>query len=321
MLQRSPTYIVSLPSVDPWLGKLRRVLPARRAGWVVRWRSILRQHLLFRLSKRWPAAIGGRLVGRAARLLPEGYDVATHFTPRYRPWDQRLCLVPDQDLFRAIRAGSAEVVTDHIDTFTETGIRLASGAELPADLVVSATGLRLKIFGGIAISVDGVPVNVADRLVYKAMMLEGVPNFAFAFGYTNASWTLKVDLVGEHLNRLLRYLDRHHYQVFVPTARAGQESADGPGLLDLDAGYVHRAAGQLPRQGVSGPWRTRSDYLADIRALRFGRVSGPDLCFRTGPAGPTSTERPAVVAEPIPAAEGAVPAGGGVIPGELRETV
>ncbi|WP_241834434.1 flavin-containing monooxygenase [Pseudofrankia asymbiotica] len=354
MLQRSPTYVASLATSDSLMSGLRRVLPDRWAAWLVRWRNILRNQLVYRLSRSRPEMVRRELLAGVARALPDGYDVATHFTPSYGPWDQRLCVAPDGDLFRAISAGNVEVVTDHVDTFTERGIRLRSGRELAADVVVTATGLRLRMFDGIALTVDGETVRVPRRRVYKGMMLEGVPNFVFAFGYVNASWTLKVDLVAEHLGRLLRYLDRHGYRAFVPggpaapaeaeaeaqaeagarpdgasqaggalaatgTIPAGRAggAAGGTSLLDLTAGYVLRDAGELPRQGDRPPWRTRMSYLADVRALRFGRVTGPDLRFLSLPetapeavaGGPAADVCP-VVPEPR-AGTGSSPSGGG----------
>lgn len=282
MLQRSPTYVISMPAVDRLTVRLRRVLPRRWAGWLVRWHNILRQQLLFRLSRRRPQLVRRTLLAQVARALPPGYDVARHFTPSYDPWDQRLCLVPDGDLFAAIRGGNVDVVTDEVDTFVEGGLRLRSGQELAADLVVTATGLRLKMFDGIPLTVDGVRVRVPDRRMYKGLMLEGVPNFVFAFGYTNASWTLKVDLVGEHLARLLRHLDRHRLRAFVPDPGDRSDEPGGKGdrtFFDFSSGYVLRGAAELPRQGERGPWRTRMSYLADVRALRFGRVAGPELRF------------------------------------------
>ncbi|OHV34422.1 FAD-containing monooxygenase EthA [Pseudofrankia sp. EUN1h] len=307
MLQRSPTYVVALPAVHPLMTRLRRVLPARWAAWLVRWHNILLGQFMYWLSRHRPEAVRRELLARVARALPAGYDVATHFAPAYGPWDQRLCVAPDGDLFRAISAGNVEVVTDHVDTFTERGIRLRSGRELAADVVVTATGLRLRMFDGIALTVDGEPVHVPRRRVYKGMMLEGVPNFAFALGYVNASWTLKVDLVGGHLCRLLRHLDRHGYRVFVPgdltadrALPAGSAAGTGRGssVLDLTASYVLRDAGELPRQGDRPPWRTRMSYLADIRALRFGRVTGLDLRFLPPPeaASEAVVRRPAAPA-------------------------
>ncbi|OHV65409.1 FAD-containing monooxygenase EthA [Pseudofrankia sp. BMG5.36] len=324
MLQRSPTYVASLPAVDPLMSGLRRVLPGRWAAWLVRWRNILRNQLIYRLSRSRPEMVRRELLAGVARALPDGYDVATHFTPSYGPWDQRLCVAPDGDLFRAISAGNVEVVTDHVDTFTERGIQLRSGRELAADVIVTATGLRLRMFDGIALTVDGETVRVPRQRVYKGMMLEGVPNFVFAFGYINASWTLKVDLVAEHLGRLLRHLDRRGYRIFVPgrpaapagagagpdgasladgAARAANGAipagsadgaASGSSLLGLNAGYVLRDAGELPRQGDRPPWRTRMSYLADVRALRFGRVTGPDLRFLS----PAETAPEAVTGQP-----------------------
>jgi len=311
MLQRSPTYVVSLPAVDPLAARLRRVLPGRWAGWLVRWRNILRQHLVFQFSRRQPGVARRALLARVAGQLPTGYDVARHFTPTYDPWDQRLCVVPDGDLFAAIRGGNVDVVTDEIDTFVGTGIRLRSGTELAADLVVTATGLRLKMFDGIPFTVDGAPVPVPARRMYKGMMLEGVPNFVFAFGYTNASWTLKVDLVGEHLARLLGHLDRRGYRMFVPVAEPDEpaEATTAAGdrtFFGFSSGYVQRAAAELPRQGARGPWLTRMSYLADLRTLRFGRVDGPELRF-----GPLPRTRPQGEALSAGGAEQALLADGG----------
>jgi monooxygenase len=207
------------------------------------------------------------------RQLPEGYAVDTHFNPKYNPWDQRLCAVPDGDLFRVLRDGSASIVTDRIETFTEQGIRLASGAELEADVIVTATGLDLLAFGGIRLSVDGEAVDLAQTMVYKAMMLSDVPNFAFAIGYTNASWTLKVDLVCEYLGRLVGHMDRFGYDTCMPhNDDAGMETRP---LLDFGAGYVQRAVHAFPRQGTRGPWQLAMSYAADVKNLRKGPVEDP----------------------------------------------
>ncbi|MBL7502440.1 NAD(P)/FAD-dependent oxidoreductase [Frankia sp. CNm7] len=291
MLQRSPTYVASLPAVDPLATRLRRALPDRWAGTLIRRRNIVSQQFVYRLSRRRPELVRRELLRRVREALPAGYAVSRHFTPSYDPWDQRLCVVPDGDLFRVISSGQAEVVTDHVDTFTEHGILLRSGRELACDVIVTATGLRMALFDGIALSVDGEPVRVPDRLMYKGMMLEGVPNFAFVFGYANASWTLKVDLVGRHLGRLLRHLDRSGHRVFVPVDPAGPVGgADGTNdeaaLLGLTSGYVRRAAGELPRQDTRAPWRARMSYPRDLRALRFGRVTSPALRFDPPLPGP-----------------------------------
>jgi cation diffusion facilitator CzcD-associated flavoprotein CzcO len=217
--------------------------------------------------------------------LPAGYDIDTHFTPRYNPWDQRLCLVPDGDLFTEISRGRAEVVTDTIETFTETGIRLSSGRELPADVVVTATGLNLRLFGGMSVRVDGEQIALPTTMAYKGMMLSGLPNFAFAMGYTNASWTLKVDLTYEFMWRLFRYMDGHGYSSCVPEKK--DSSLTEQPFLDFAAGYVLRSVGDLPKQGPKAPWRLRMNYALDLLTLRFGRVEDGVLSFRR------TAERPA----------------------------
>ena len=223
MLQRSPSYILSLPAEDRMADALRRRLPAKVAYPIVRWKNALLATLLFQVSRRAPRLVKSLLRKRVAAQLPEGYDVATHFTPRYNPWDQRLCLVPDGDLFKAIRSGKASMVTDRIDTFTEGGIRLACGRHLPADVVVTATGFNVLALGGMALTVDGAEVDLARTVAYKGMMLSGVPNFAMILGYTNASWTLKAELVCQYVCRLLHHMDRHGYQVCTPAPCGGHE--------------------------------------------------------------------------------------------------
>jgi len=270
MLQRSPTYVVARPGSDRIADWVRRHLPARTAHGAIRWKNVLLTHLSFQLSRRRPEFVKKGIRKGVVEALPEGYDVDTHFRPTYDPWDQRLCLVPDGDLFEAISAGRAEVVTDTIDTFTETGIRLASGAELEADIVVTATGLRMLFLGGIAIDVDGRPVVPSESVIYKGMMLCGVPNMAETFGYTNASWTLKADLTAEYVCRLLDTLDACGMRQATPVP-------PDPGLptepiLDFSSGYVARAVGDLPRQGTTAPWRLHQNYLRDTWLLRHGPV-------------------------------------------------
>ncbi len=277
MLQRSPSYIATLPSIDPVADALRRVLPARALSSVVRWKNVLVQLGIFQLSRRRPAVVKRALRKMLVKQLPAGYDIDRHFTPHYDPWDQRLCLVPDGDLFKALRAGTASVVTDHIETFTETGIRLRSGEALAADVIVTATGLNLLMFGGITLTVDGAEVRLSDRKAYKGMMLEGVPNFAFAIGYTNASWTLKADLTGEYVCRLLRHMDAHGYRQCVP--HNDDPSVTDQPLLDFSAGYVLRSIAALPRQGSKVPWRLRMNYPSDVVALRFGSIDDRAMKF------------------------------------------
>jgi len=277
MLQRSPTYIASMPSIDPVASWLQRLLPERVAQPVVRWKNIARQLYLYQLARRRPEAFKGVLRKLTRQQLPPGYDIDRHFKPSYDPWDQRLCLVPDADLFKAIRTGNVDIVTDHIDTFTETGILLKSGEALAADIIVTATGLNLLMLGGMQLSVDGEPVRVPERMTYKGMMLEGVPNLAFAIGYTNASWTLKADLTGEYVCRLLRHMDEHGHRKCVPENH-DPERNDSP-LIDFAAGYVQRAIAELPRQGAKAPWRMRMNYPSDVLALRFGALTDGVMTF------------------------------------------
>ncbi|MBS2940391.1 NAD(P)/FAD-dependent oxidoreductase [Nocardioides sp. J2M5] len=277
MLQRSPTYVLPLAARDGFARAARRVLGERRAYPLVRAKNVAASTALYQLSRRRPDVVR-RLVRKAnVALLPPGYDVDTHFRPTYDPWDQRLCLVPDGDLFRAISDGSASVVTDTIRTFTETGIELSSGEHLDADVVVTATGLELLLFGGAELSVDGEVVDPSDTMAYRAMMLSGVPNFAFTIGYTNASWTLKADLVAEYVVRVLRRMRAEGRRTVVPTP---DDSVGRAPLMDFDAGYVRRAAHLLPRQGTEAPWRLKQNYPYDAVQLRRSRLDDGVLTFR-----------------------------------------
>ncbi len=289
MLQRSPTYVTSLPSVDPLAERIKRLLPDRVAFPVVRWKNILTQIALYQFSRRRPERMKAFLRKFLVRQLPDGFDVDRHFAPSYDPWDQRLCRVPDGDLVRARRAGTASVVTDTIETFAEDGIRLTSGEQLPADLIITATGLELLMIGGIEIAVDGEPVDITTRMAYKGMMLEGVPNLAFAIGYTNASWTLKADLTGEYVGRLLKAMDQRGERQCTPVN--GDPSIHHAPLLDFDAGYVLRAADRLPRSGSKAPWRVRMNYAYDVVALRYGRID--DGTIRFGSLVPRTAAAPA----------------------------
>jgi cation diffusion facilitator CzcD-associated flavoprotein CzcO len=282
MLQRSPTYVAALPGRDRVAAALRRVLPDRAAYAAARWKNILTGMAFYQLSRRRPELVKRLLRGSAARLLGPNADVDPHFTPRYQPWDERLCVAPDGDLFRAIRSGRASVVTDAIETFTETGIRLRSGAHLEADLVVTATGLDAKLFAGLALSIDGAPVDVAATTMYKGMMYSGVPNLASAVGYTNASWTLKCDLTAEHVCRLLDHMRDRGYASVTPRVRDAAMPTEP--LLDLRSGYVKRAAGAMPKQGTRAPWRLYQNYVRDLVLLRYGRVAEPELEFAHAPS-------------------------------------
>ena len=270
MLQRSPTYVVSRPGEDAFANRLRRWLPARAAYRLTRWKNVALGMAFYRLARGRPAQTAKRLLGMVREELGPDYDIATHFTPRYHPWDQRLCLVPDADLFAAIREGRAEVVTDTIARFVPDGIELASGRTLPADLVVTATGLELKLLGGVTLSVDGRAVDLSQALQYKGMMFEGVPNLAYTFGYTNASWTLKAELVARYVCRLLNTMRRRGLRQATP-------HNDDPALgeepfVDFTSGYIQRAAATLPKQGSRKPWKLHQNYALDTMALRFGSI-------------------------------------------------
>ncbi|HWH10016.1 MAG TPA: NAD(P)/FAD-dependent oxidoreductase [Solirubrobacteraceae bacterium] len=283
MLQRSPSYVVSLPAKDPVAGVLRRLLPAKAAYAVVRWKNVLVTMTSFELSRRRPAVMKAILRRWATRQLPRGYPMDTHFKPLYNPWDQRLCVVPDGDLFRAIRSGRASVATDRIETFTETGVRLRSGEELPADLIVTATGLDLLAIGGMQLVVDGREIELSKTMSYKGMMLSGVPNLAIVLGYTNASWTLKVDLTCEYVCRLLGHMDDHGYTQCMPGSP--DPSVEARPFIDFSSGYIRRAAGRFPMQGSKAPWRLYQNYLRDIISLRRGRVEDAAMEFSGRPRG------------------------------------
>jgi monooxygenase len=270
MVQRSPSYVTAVPARDPIADALRRILPDRASYPLVRWKNVLLTSGLYQLSRRRPELMKSILRKGAMKQLPAGFDVDTHFAPAYNPWDQRLCLVPDGDLFRSVRAGQASIVTGQIERFTATGIQLASGEQLPADIIVTATGLNLLAIGGLSLAVDGRDIQLPETLAYKGMMLSGVPNFALTVGYTNASWTLKADLVAQYVCRLLRYLERTGYQTVTPVApELGDRDKLAP-LIDLKSGYVQRSISQLPRQGPAAPWRLYQNYLRDVRLMRRG---------------------------------------------------
>jgi cation diffusion facilitator CzcD-associated flavoprotein CzcO len=284
MLQRSPTYYVSRPDRDAIADAVRKLLPASLAHRIVRGKNVLLGTAFYQFCRRYPAAASKRLRDEVAKLLPPGYPVERHFTPRYNPWDQRLCLVPDADLFKAISDGKVTVVTDTIDAFTETGVRVSSGDTLPADILVMATGLALVPWGGIRLSVDDRPVEPGNTLIYKGMMGSGVPNLAWCVGYTNASWTLRADLTSRNVCRVLNYMDRHGYDQFVPTADPGD--VERRPLLDLSSGYIQRVRDQMPTQGAKTPWYLRQNYILDWLSTALGRVENPALVFsRRGRAG------------------------------------
>ena len=288
MLQRSPTYIAAVPEKSPAAALFRAILPAKAAGTATKWFHALMTQAFYRVCKRYPKQMRRLLIKGIERQLPKGYDVETHFTPAYNPWDQRFCAVPNGDLFAAIRDGSASVVTDHVERFTPTGIALESGIELEADVVVTATGLQLLFLGGIDVTVDGAAVNPADRLTYKGMMLEGIPNLAIAVGYTNASWTLKCDLTCDYVCRLLNHMHERGLTEAVPRDREGSRSDET--MMGLTSGYIQRSAHLLPKQGTKYPWRVQMSYLRDYRALKMTNVDDGYMEFRKTPTGERVTE-------------------------------
>jgi len=271
MLQRSPTYIVSMPAENALANWARRNLPAKLAYGLTRWRNVLFSRLMFWYCRRFPERAKKLLLKGVRAELPSGFDIEKHLTPHYNVWDQRVCLAPDGDFFTALRAGKADIVTDHIESFTKRGVKVASGAEIEADIIVSATGLDLQFFGGVDIQVDNKAVLAKDTMTYKGMMFSGVPNFALSSGYTNASWTLKCDLTSAYVCRLLNHMDKKGYTQARPELDwADMEVAP---LLDFTSGYVVRKLDELPKQGTVTPWRLHQNYLLDIMMLRMGRVT------------------------------------------------
>ena len=277
MLQRSPTYIVARPSKDLIANFLRGVLPSRAAYMLTRWKNVLFGMFFYGLSRKRPDTMKRIIAKGVRKQLGEDYD-PKHFSPRYNPWDQRLCLVPDADLFSAIQQGRASIVTDEIEGFTETGLALGSGEVLDADIIVTATGLSLKIFAGMELVVDGEAVELPNKYVYKGMMFSDVPNLVFAIGYTNASWTLKCDLTAQHACRLLNHMDAHGYTSCTP--RITDPTIEPIPVIDFNSGYVLRALNSLPRQGSKTPWRLHQNYVKDLLLLRHGTLDDGTMEFR-----------------------------------------
>ncbi|HKV37274.1 MAG TPA: NAD(P)/FAD-dependent oxidoreductase [Pyrinomonadaceae bacterium] len=278
MLQRSPSYIVSRPEIDQVAKWLRRCLPDKVAYAAARWKNVLNTLFFYNLARTRPNFFKWMIARGVQKHLQTEYD-AKHFTPRYNPWDQRMCFVPDADLFNAMRSGSVSVVTDHIETFTKTGLQLKSGKHLDADIIVTATGLVMKLFSGMQLLVDDEPVDLPKTLVYKGMMFSDVPNLAFAIGYTNASWTLKCDLTAEYMCRLINHMDQHGYTVCTP--RVNDPDIEDEPVIDFSSGYVLRALHTLPRQGSKPPWRLHQNYVKDLSMMRYGRVEDGTMEFGT----------------------------------------
>ena len=277
MLQRSPSYVVSAPGEDSWSQALNKIFPIRLTYFLIRWKNIFRTSLGFYLSRKYPERVKDRLINLVREELGNDYDVEKHFTPRYNPWDQRMCLVPDSDLFNSIKCGKASVVTDHIEHFTERGILVKSGEHLEADIIVTATGIELNALNDIEVSVNNEKVEPHNRLSYKGMMLSGVPNLAFSFGYVNASWTLRADLTCEYVCRLLNRMDKLGVNTCIPqedpTAIVDDE------YIDFSSGYVQRALDRLPKQGKKAPWRNYQNYLKDIFLVRIFSIKDSTLKF------------------------------------------
>ena len=285
MLQRSPTYVVSRPAEDAAANWLRSKFKPMTAYRITRWKNVLLGMLFYRMARKNPEKTKQRIIGMVREHLGPDYDVDTHFTPRYNPWDQRLCLVPDNDLFDAIKAGSASVVTDQIETFTPTGLKLKSGATLDADIIVTATGLNLQVLNGVTFTVDGQPVDPSRTLNYKGMMYSDVPNMASSFGYTNASWTLKCDLTCEYVTRLLNHMDSTGMRQCTP--RNTDPTIGEEPWLDFSSGYVQRSIDKFPKQGSRTPWKLHQNYARDLMALRYGKVDDGVMEF-SNPVGVTA---------------------------------
>lgn len=276
MLQRSPTYVANLPEKDPLPHTLRKVLPESYVYNITRTRNVLMSMGFYNLTQAYPQAMKGFLLNQVKKQVGESVDMK-HFTPRYNPWDERLCAVPDGDLFKRLREGKASVVTDHIERFTETGIRLTSGKELQADIIITATGLQVQLLGGMQLTLDDQAVDISKKLYYKGAMIEDVPNFAMVFGYTNSSWTLKADLISEYVCRLINHMDKQGYQQC--TARNLDGSIEREPFLNLRAGYVQRALSTVPQQGSRNPWRLYQNYLRDYALLRLNPLKDSAMVF------------------------------------------
>ena len=277
MLQRSPTYIVARPAEDGFANFTRKFLPAMMAYGLTRWKNVLMGRFFFWMCRKYPDAVKKRLLDELPELLPEGFDIEKHLTPKYDPWDQRVCLAPDGDFFTSIRKGKADIVTDHIERFTEAGIELKSGETLEADVVVSATGLDLNFLGNIEVSVDGEAVEPGNLLNYKGMMYSGIPNLVASFGYTNASWTLRCDLTSRYLARMINYMDRKNLGRAMPTP--DMANVEFEPLLDFSSGYITRKSAELPKQGSIKPWVMYQNYIADIFLVKFGALRDSGLKF------------------------------------------
>ncbi|MEO0608220.1 MAG: NAD(P)/FAD-dependent oxidoreductase [Pseudomonadota bacterium] len=292
MLQRSPTYVVSRPAEDKIANNLRKILPSKMAYGLTRWKNVLMQLAVYRRTRTAPQKVKEKLLGLTRKEIGSEM-VEKHFTPTYNPWDQRLCLIPDSDLFTALNNGKASVVTDHIERFTETGIKLKSGEEIEADLIITATGLDLQFIGGTQLRVDGRALNPHELLNYRGAMVSGVPNMTSVFGYTNASWTLRADLTSEYMCKIINHLERENFVEARPMADGVEPESD---FLDFSSGYVQRAMERFPQQGKEAPWLITQNYARDIFLMRHGKLEDGALIFRR------AHETIEHVAAPVPAA-------------------
>ena len=277
MLQRSPTYFLSAPDEDPVGNFLRKIISSKLTYKLVRWKNIRFQWWFFQKCRKFPKKVKEFLITQVREALGPNYDIETHFTPKYNPWEQRLCLVPNGDLFNAINAGKASVITDHIDRFTKKGIKLKSGGEVEADLIVTATGLNLEVCNGIKLEVDNNEVDISKTMTYKGMMFSDVPNLVATFGYTNASWTLRADLTSEYVCRLLNFMDKKGYANCCP--RIAEHVKQDGDWLDFTSGYVKRSMHKFPKQGSRDPWRNTQNFPKDVLAIRWGNIDNKELKF------------------------------------------
>ena len=279
MLQRSPTYFMSAPDKDMIGNYFKKIFPQKTAYFLTRWKNILMGNYFYKQCVKNPEKVKEMLINGVRAHLGEDYDIDTHFTPKYKPWDERLCFVPNADMFEAMKSGKASVVTDHIDQFTETGIKLKSGEELTADIIIKATGLNLQFLNGIDVNVDNSQINISEKLAYKGRMFNDIPNLACSFGYARASWTLGADLSSEYVCKLLNYMDKHGYDYCSPVI--GKEVREEGTYLNLSSGYVKRAIDRMPKQGSREPWKGNQSYLSDVTELRWGSITNDDLHFKT----------------------------------------
>jgi cation diffusion facilitator CzcD-associated flavoprotein CzcO len=279
MLQRSPTYFMAAPDKDMIGNFFKKIFRQKTAYFLTRWKNILLGNFFYNRCVKNPEKVKEMLINGVKDHLGEDYDIETHFTPKYKPWDERLCFVPNADFFEAMKAGKASVVTDHIDEFTETGIKLKSGKELDADIIIKATGLNLQFLNGIDVKVDNSSINISEKLAYKGRMFNDIPNLACSFGYARASWTLGADLSSEYVCKLLNYMGKHGYDSCTPVKGEGIEE-EGT-YLNLSSGYVTRAIDRMPKQGSKEPWKGNQSYLSDVTEVRWGSITNDDLHFKT----------------------------------------